>query len=151
MQMWFSQYHTSNVKLDVRIQEQLFSGQSDYQKIDVSVDSDKRCGKGKNICRAEGLLVLKDYRSVAEQKKQSRSEQHRIEYGTRYARYKILHKACFILRSNSLEDKRGQPAHKNSGHNADDCGAQGTDAEKRNAECAHSEALDKARYSEYRA
>ena len=35
MQMWFSQYHTSNVKLDVRIQEQLFSGQSDYQKIDV--------------------------------------------------------------------------------------------------------------------
>ena len=35
MQMWFSQYHTVNVKLDVRIQEQLFSGQSDYQKIDV--------------------------------------------------------------------------------------------------------------------
>ena len=35
MQIWFSQYHTSNVKLDVRIQEQLFSGQSDYQKIDV--------------------------------------------------------------------------------------------------------------------
>ena len=35
MQMWFSQYHTANVKLDVRIQEQLFSGQSDYQKIDV--------------------------------------------------------------------------------------------------------------------
>ena len=24
MQMWFSQYHTVNVKLDVRIQEQLF-------------------------------------------------------------------------------------------------------------------------------
>ncbi len=24
MQMWFSQYHTANVKLDVRIQEQLF-------------------------------------------------------------------------------------------------------------------------------
>lgn len=36
MQMWFSQYHTVNVKLDVRIQEQLFSGQSDYQKIDES-------------------------------------------------------------------------------------------------------------------
>ena len=35
MQMWFSQYHTVHVKLDVRIQEQLFSGQSDYQKIDV--------------------------------------------------------------------------------------------------------------------
>lgn len=26
MQMWFSQYHTANVKLDVRIQEQLFQG-----------------------------------------------------------------------------------------------------------------------------
>lgn len=26
MQMWFSQYHTVNVKLDVRIQEQLFQG-----------------------------------------------------------------------------------------------------------------------------
>ena len=39
----------------------------------------------------------------------------------------------------------------NSGHDADDSGAQGTDAEKRNAESAHSEALDEARYSEYRA
>ena len=35
MHMWFSEYHTSNVRLDVRIEEQLFSGQSDYQKIDV--------------------------------------------------------------------------------------------------------------------
>ena len=25
MQMWFSEYHTVNVKLDVRIEEQLFS------------------------------------------------------------------------------------------------------------------------------
>ena len=35
MQMWFSEYHTVNVKLDVRIEEQLFSGKSEYQKIDV--------------------------------------------------------------------------------------------------------------------
>ena len=35
MQIWFSEYHTVNVKLDVRIEEQLFSGQSEYQRIDV--------------------------------------------------------------------------------------------------------------------
>ena len=35
MQMWFSECHTVNVKLDVRIEEQLFSGKSEYQKIDV--------------------------------------------------------------------------------------------------------------------
>ena len=35
MQMWFSECHTVNVKLDVRIEEQLFSGESEYQKIDV--------------------------------------------------------------------------------------------------------------------
>ena len=35
MQMWFSEYHTVNVKLDVRIEEQLFSGKSEYQEIDV--------------------------------------------------------------------------------------------------------------------
>ena len=40
MQMWFSQYHTANVKLDVRIQEQLFSGQSDYQR-----SEERRVGK----------------------------------------------------------------------------------------------------------
>lgn len=35
MQMWFSEYHTVNVKLDVRIEEQLFSGKSEYQEINV--------------------------------------------------------------------------------------------------------------------
>ena len=35
MQIWFSEYHTANVKLDVRIDKQLFSGQSEYQRIDV--------------------------------------------------------------------------------------------------------------------
>ena len=39
MQMWFSQYHTANVKLDVRIQEQLFSGQSDYQIIFIMLSA----------------------------------------------------------------------------------------------------------------
>ena len=35
MEMWFSELHTSNVKISVRVEKQLFSGESDYQKIDV--------------------------------------------------------------------------------------------------------------------
>lgn len=35
MEMWFSEYHTTNVKLDLRIEKQLFSGNSDCQRIDV--------------------------------------------------------------------------------------------------------------------
>ncbi|MDD6037642.1 MAG: polyamine aminopropyltransferase [bacterium] len=35
MEMWFSQMHTSNVKQSIRIDKQLFSGQSEYQRIDV--------------------------------------------------------------------------------------------------------------------
>lgn len=35
MQIWFSEYHTLNAKLDVRIEKQLFSGESEFQKINV--------------------------------------------------------------------------------------------------------------------
>lgn len=35
MQMWFSEYHTKNVKLSIRTDKQLFSTESDYQRIDV--------------------------------------------------------------------------------------------------------------------
>ena len=35
MEMWFSELHTSNVKLSMRIEKQLFSGNSDWQRIDV--------------------------------------------------------------------------------------------------------------------
>ncbi len=35
MEIWFSKFHTSNVKLSVRIDKQLFSGESEYQRIDV--------------------------------------------------------------------------------------------------------------------
>ena len=35
MEFWFSELHTGNVKLSVRIEKQLFSGQSDSQRIDV--------------------------------------------------------------------------------------------------------------------
>ncbi len=35
MDIWFSQLDTDHVKTSIRIDEQLFSGQSDYQRIDV--------------------------------------------------------------------------------------------------------------------
>ncbi|MDD3239818.1 MAG: polyamine aminopropyltransferase [Lachnospira sp.] len=35
MEMWFSELHTSNVKLSMRVEKQLFSGVSDCQRIDV--------------------------------------------------------------------------------------------------------------------
>ena len=35
MEIWFSELHTDNVKLSVRIEKQLFSGESEYQRIDV--------------------------------------------------------------------------------------------------------------------
>ncbi len=35
MELWFSEYHTKNVKLSIRSNEQLYSGASDYQRFDV--------------------------------------------------------------------------------------------------------------------
>lgn len=35
MDLWFSEMHTDNVKLSIRINKQLYSGQSDFQRIDV--------------------------------------------------------------------------------------------------------------------
>lgn len=35
MELWFSEYHTKNVKLSMRSDEQLYSGESDYQRFDV--------------------------------------------------------------------------------------------------------------------
>ncbi|MBQ4166218.1 MAG: spermidine synthase, partial [Oscillospiraceae bacterium] len=35
MELWFSENHTPDVKLSIRIEKQLFSKQSDYQRIDV--------------------------------------------------------------------------------------------------------------------
>lgn len=40
MEMWFSELHTSNVKLSMRIEKQLFSGVSDCQRIDVLVSDE---------------------------------------------------------------------------------------------------------------
>lgn len=35
MEMWFSELHTGNVKISIRVEKQLFSGESEYQRIDV--------------------------------------------------------------------------------------------------------------------
>ena len=35
MDFWFSEYHTQNVKMSIRVEKQLFSGVSDFQRIDV--------------------------------------------------------------------------------------------------------------------
>ena len=35
MELWFTEKHTENVKLSIKVDKQLYSGQSDYQRIDV--------------------------------------------------------------------------------------------------------------------
>ena len=35
MELWFSEQHTPHVKLSIRVNRQLFSGQSDFQRIDI--------------------------------------------------------------------------------------------------------------------
>ena len=49
MEMWFSDEHTDNVKLSIRVDKQLFSAQSEFQRIDVleskEVWQDSRSGR----------------------------------------------------------------------------------------------------------
>lgn len=35
MELWFSDYHTDDVKLDIKIAKQLYSEETDFQRIDV--------------------------------------------------------------------------------------------------------------------
>ena len=35
MDLWFSEFHTKSVKLSIKVEKQLYSGQSDFQRIDV--------------------------------------------------------------------------------------------------------------------
>ena len=51
--MWFSDEHTDNVKLSIRVDKQLFSAQSEFQRIDVL--ESKEFGK---ILVADGDLML---------------------------------------------------------------------------------------------
>lgn len=36
MEMWFSEFHTPDVKHSLRVNRHLFSKQSDFQRIDIS-------------------------------------------------------------------------------------------------------------------
>ena len=40
MNFWFSENHTPNVKISIRVDRQLYSGKSEFQRIDV-FDSDE--------------------------------------------------------------------------------------------------------------
>ena len=53
MEMWFSDEHTDNVKLSIRVDKQLFSAQSEFQRIDVL--ESKEFGK---ILVTDGDLML---------------------------------------------------------------------------------------------
>ncbi len=53
MEMWFSDEHTDNVKLSIRVDKQLFSAQSEFQRIDVL--ESKEVGK---ILVTDGDLML---------------------------------------------------------------------------------------------
>ena len=35
MELWFTERHTPNVKFSIRVDRQLFTGQSEFQRIDV--------------------------------------------------------------------------------------------------------------------
>ena len=35
MEMWFSEFHTPDVKHSIRVNRHLYSKQSDYQRIDI--------------------------------------------------------------------------------------------------------------------
>ena len=35
MDLWFSEFHTKNVKFSVKVTKQLYSGKSEFQEIDV--------------------------------------------------------------------------------------------------------------------
>ena len=53
MEMWFSEFHTPDVKHSIRVNRQLYSRQSDYQRIDIfeSVEFGR-------IMTLDGLLML---------------------------------------------------------------------------------------------
>ena len=53
MEFWFSEYHTKNVKLSIKVDKQLFSKKSDFQRIDIF--NSKELG---NILTLDGLLMV---------------------------------------------------------------------------------------------
>ena len=53
MDLWFSEKHTPNVKFSIRVDRQLYSGQSDFQRIDVFESPEFR-----RILVLDGYLML---------------------------------------------------------------------------------------------
>lgn len=53
MDLWYSEYHTKNVKFSIKVNKQLYSGKSDFQRIDV-FDS-KEYGK---FLTLDGYMML---------------------------------------------------------------------------------------------
>ena len=57
MEMWFSEFHTPDVKHSIRVNRQLYSKQSDYQRIDIFetpefgrvLTLDGRCNADKSV------------------------------------------------------------------------------------------------------
>jgi spermidine synthase len=40
MEFWYSENHTKNVKFSIRVDKQLFSGKSEFQRIDIFESED---------------------------------------------------------------------------------------------------------------
>jgi len=53
MDLWFSEYHTKNVKYSIKVDKQLFSKKSDFQRIDIFYA--KEIG---NILTLDGLMMV---------------------------------------------------------------------------------------------
>ena len=53
MDLWFSEFHTPDVKLSIKVEEQLYSGKSEFQRIDVF--SSKEFGRFLSI---DGYMML---------------------------------------------------------------------------------------------
>ena len=58
MDYWFSDMHTSNVKISIRLAKQLFSGSSEFQRIDVfdSPEFGKFLASDGNIIFSDSIL-----------------------------------------------------------------------------------------------
>ena len=53
MNLWYSEFHTPNVKLSIRVNRQLYNGQSDFQRIDIFDSPDF----GRFLC-LDGYMML---------------------------------------------------------------------------------------------
>jgi spermidine synthase len=55
VELWYSENHTKNVRLSIKVKKQLYSGKSDFQQIDVF--QTKEFG---NILTLDGYIMLSE-------------------------------------------------------------------------------------------